>query len=78
MKTTVWAITFEPAVVEISGWLQNVADERIPIPIDLKIGTTKYPIIKHMRFSLTFFICANNEDIGPKFLPDTYDHTLMS
>ena len=31
---------------------------------------TKYPIIK-------IVICANYEDIGHKFLPDTYDHTLM-
>ena len=27
MKTTVWARTFEPEVVETSGWLQNVPDE---------------------------------------------------
>ena len=40
---------------------------------------TKYPITKHMAFfkTLTFFISTNNEDIGQKFLPDTYDHTLM-
>ena len=40
---------------------------------------TKYPIIKHRAFfkTLTFFISANNEDIVQKFLPDTYDHTLM-
>ena len=41
---------------------------------------TKYPIMKHMwHFSklLTIFISANNEDIGQKFLPETYDHTLM-
>ena len=40
---------------------------------------TKYPIIKHMAFfkTLTFFISKNNEDIGQKFLPDNYDHTLM-
>ena len=24
-----------------------------------------------------FFISTHNEDIGPKFLPDTYDHTLI-
>ena len=24
MNTTVWAITFEPEVVETSGWLQNI------------------------------------------------------
>ena len=33
---------------------------------------TKYAIIKHRAFFKT-----NNEDIGQKFLPDTYDHTLM-
>ena len=26
MKTIVWARTFEPAVIETSGWLQNVLD----------------------------------------------------
>ena len=29
------------------------------------------------RFCLTHFISANNEDIGQKLLPDTYDHILM-
>ena len=40
---------------------------------------TKYPIVKHRAFfkTLTIFISANNEDIGQKFLPDTYDHALM-
>ena len=40
---------------------------------------TKYPIIKHWAFfkTLTFFISTNNEDIGQKLIPDTYDHTLM-
>ena len=33
---------------------------------------TKYPIIKHRAFFKTFFISANNADIGQKFLPDTY------
>ena len=39
---------------------------------------TKYPIIKHRAFfkTCTFFISTNNEDIGQKFLADTYDHTL--
>ena len=108
-KITVWAIAFEPEVVEISGWFYNVPDRNtypkyfgphdVPfllhvtsnktydfcmfskfdnfVPIDLKIGThidwtyimhhtkectnqtnvtrvsmaTKYPIIKHRRFS---------------------------
>ena len=34
---------------------------------------TKYSIINHK----TFFNSANNDDIGQKFLPDTYDHTIM-
>ena len=49
------------------------------VPIDLKIGTYEYiPLYSIGRFSITCFISANNEDIGQKFLPDTYyDHTLM-
>ena len=41
--------------------------------------TIKYPVIKHRAFfkTLTFVISANNEDIGQKFLRDTYDHTFM-
>ena len=27
IKTTLWAINFEPEVVETSGWLQNVSDD---------------------------------------------------
>ena len=40
---------------------------------------TKYPIIKHRAFFkiLTFSISTNNEDVGQKFLPDTYEHALM-
>ena len=40
---------------------------------------TKYPIITHREFfkTLTFFISTNNEDIGQKISPETYDHTLM-
>ena len=42
------------------------------VPIYLKIGT-------HRAFFKTsaFFISTNNEDIGKKFSPDTYDHTLI-
>ena len=29
MKTTIWAITFEPEVVETSGWFQNVPCQNI-------------------------------------------------
>ena len=62
------------------------------VPIYFKIGThtdqnnvthlfmaNTYPIIKHRAFfkTLTFCISKNNEEIGEKFLPDTYDHTLM-
>ena len=40
---------------------------------------TKYLIIKHKTFFQNFniSISTNNDDIGQKFLPDTYDHTLM-
>ena len=38
---------------------------------------TKYPIIKHRAFFISIFISANNEYIGQKFLPDTYDRTVM-
>ena len=39
---------------------------------------TKYPIMKHRAFfkNLKIIISANNEDIVPKFLPDTYDNKL--
>ena len=48
IKTTIWAIAFEPEVVDISGWLQNVrtvllrhmtSNKAYGLLIDLKIGT---------------------------------------
>ena len=41
---------------------------------------TNIPIIKHWAFfkTFTFNISANNEDISVIFIPDTYDHILIS
>ena len=61
------------------------------VPIDLKIGThidwtyamylAKNALIqiKHRALfkTLNKIISTTNEDIGQKFLPDTYDRTLM-
>ena len=40
---------------------------------------TKYPIIKNRAFfkTFSFFLSANDEALGQKFLPDTYDPTFM-
>ena len=60
-KTTIWAITSEPEVVETSGWFQSVfASHAVNSePIDFKIGT-------HIDFTCTIYHiknCTNKNNI---------------
>ena len=58
MKTTVWDITFEPDVVETSGWFQNVPDRIILAPMMYDVpgflrhvtSNTKYDFCMFSKF----------------------------